>query len=53
MITHAQIHFLGGKKLSQLMPFLKIVAKQNNLRLNRVPEFQKAVRIFAQSRYKN
>lgn len=50
MNTLEKISFLGGKKLSQLMPFLEIVAREQKLRLNRMKEFQMAVRIFSKQR---
>lgn len=37
---------IGSKSVFSLLPHLKIIAKFNNLRLNRVKEFQTTVNIY-------
>ncbi len=37
---------IGSKSVISLLPELKIIAKFNNLRLNRMKEFQIAVNIY-------
>ena len=42
---------LNKSKMSDVLPLLKIVAEENNLKLNRVKDFKK-IRILLENRYK-
>lgn len=42
---------INNSKLSHVLPLLKIVAEENNLKLNRVKDFKK-IRILLENRYK-
>ena len=42
---------LGKSKVTNALPLLKMVAEENNLKLNRVTDFKK-IRILLENRYK-
>jgi hypothetical protein len=42
---------LDKSKMGHVLPLLKIVAEENNLKLNRVKDFKK-IRILLENRYK-
>lgn len=44
---------IGEASVSSLMPYLLIISKQNNLKLNSVRGFKRAKQILINSTYKN
>lgn len=44
---------ITGAKLTSVLPQLEVIAKANNLRLNRGKEYKKATRILIKSIYFN
>ena len=38
--------FIGEKKLSEVLPYLELIAKFHNLRINKYKEFTKVIKLF-------
>ena len=48
-----QLQQLNGSKLSNLMPFLTIIAKENRLQLGKLSHFKKAKKLLMYSIFNN
>lgn len=53
LLTKNHVMLLGKKKVSELMPTLKIISAQYNLKLNNVRDFRVAVKILEDCIIKN
>lgn len=53
LLTKLHIGLIGKAKLSDLMPSLKVVASQFNLKLNRVSDFRVAVKFVEEQSHLN
>ena len=53
LLTKLHILNIGSLKLNQVLPSLKIIAVNNNLKLNRVSDFRVAVKLLEDSIIQN